>query len=314
MPENEEYQDERLSKSETRELPMPNAKGPFSGRSVTGEYWGQDVQKVGKEGPEKVAIYGSDPALEWFKTDFRIAYKHAHDKIVAVTGREGYGKSTLALWLARAVEPELSVDDIIFSREKLQSRLKNADSGETIVVDEAGISMFAQEWWDKMQREVVKRLVAGRVKGLRIFFVSPHKNMLNNQIRNRRLDQWIYTLPVGRYGRGEAQVKEPKESKYELSVYWKPVMTFKFPKLEGEFWDRYTEKKEKFVDAVWTGEKKDGIDTHKIERFKLIHKMSEEGMTSTKIANYLTIGDSRVRNIRQELRDDDKIREKIEEA
>lgn len=305
---------ERLEKPETRELPMPNLKGPFSGRTYEGKYWGQDIQKVGKSGPEDVAIYGYDAAKEWFKTDFKLAHKYNHDRILAVTGREGFGKSTVAMWMALMSNPNLTVADIIFDKNELSKRLRTAEKGETIVVDEAGISMFAQEWWDKVQREVVKRLVAGRVKGLRVFFVSPHLGMLNNQIRNRRLDMWIYTIPVGRYGRGEAQMKEPQESKYKMSIYWEPRLTFKFPKLENDLWQDYAEKKTNFVDAVWEGETDEG--NKNLEKLKLIYHMDyekDEDYTSHDIAKHTTVGASRIRDLRAELKNNEKLMERVEE-
>lgn len=305
--------DERLEEPEKRQMAMPSKRGPFSGRTVEGEYHGQAFFQEGENGPMRASIYGEDVAKEWFRTDCRIAKKHEHDKIIAVTGREGYGKSTLALQLALAVDEDLSVDQIIFNRDRLEDRLRVADPGEVLIVDEAGISMFSQEWWDEMQRQIIKRLVSGRVKGLRIFFVSPHLKMLNNQIRNRRLDQWFYCHAIGRYGRGEAHLREAIENKYKMDVFWEPRMGLKFSGLEGDLWNKYTEKKNNFVDAVYEGEAEAG-DEADIERCKMICKLGKEGKSSQEIANFLTIGASRVRDYMSRLKNNDQLREKIESA
>lgn len=302
-------EDKRLEKPEIRKLAMPGKKGPFSGRSIEGEYWGQDIHKVGSKGPEDVAIYGSKVAKEWFKTDFKLAAKYQHDRVISVTGREGYGKSTLAIGLGLVANPDLSINDIIFRRENLDERLRTASEGETIIVDEAGISLFAQEWWDKMQRQVIKRLVSGRIKGMRIFFVSPHLGMLNKQIRERRLDMWLYAKPVGRYGRGEAQLKEPHEDKYKLAIYWEPRLTMKFEKIKGELWDKYLKKKKEFTNDIW--ENVGGENVLLKERLRTVHLMSEEGKTSKEIAEYLTISPSTVRNYRQKLEEDSKLAERV---
>lgn len=313
MDNNEKYRQHRniYNEPETEKLPLPSKEGPFSGHRVKGNYWGQDVHRIGESGPVKAPVYGEKVAKKYFSRDFDIALGMEHDRLIAVTGPEGYGKSTLAIHIARAADPDLTVDNIIFGRKTLKNRLQNAEKGETIIVDEAGIELFSQEWYAKVQRDIITELVKDRIKGYRIFFVSPHKNMLNKQIRERRVDGWFYTQKLGRYERGLAQYRESIENPYDMRIFWAPRFSVKFGGIDDDFWDDYLEKKQNYVS---TASRDEEVGGNELDKLKTAHILREKGWSSQEVSEVMTVGASRVRDLWSRLDNNEDLKQEVEEA
>lgn len=104
-------------------------------------------------GPE----YGFE-ALDILAGYIRHRIRKKFDCPIMVTGDERAGKSTLALHLARKIDPDFPIRNICFRIRELNERIDSARPGEVIVMDESGFDLYTQEWWNEFQMNLVKKL------------------------------------------------------------------------------------------------------------------------------------------------------------
>ncbi len=121
--------------------------------------------------------------------------------LIAVTGRMGRGKSTLAAELAYALlGDELSLDKhFVFTREQFHKRLRELEKYSVMVFDE-GVGAHKRKSMEKQQVELVEMMNKIRVYRTVVIFNVPSFWSLDRGIREN-IVFWIY-IPR----RGEALV------------------------------------------------------------------------------------------------------------
>ena len=118
------------------------------------------------------------------------AVRNKFDGVVAISGIEGAGKSTIAFTVAKFVDPtfpgELIGDSsakrhperIVFSGKQIMEAIDKAKIGQAIVIDEAVLSLSASDYATDIQKLLIKKFVLIRKKRLFIFIVIPSIFML----------------------------------------------------------------------------------------------------------------------------------------
>jgi energy-coupling factor transporter ATP-binding protein EcfA2 len=203
---------------------------------------------------QRCAEYGPE-YVQFLAGEMRYRQEKGFDNIIMVTGPERAGKSTFAQHLALALDPQLTLDRITFKIKDFNEAIMKAKDGEVIVMDEAGIDLYSQEWWDEFQIELVKKLQVIGIKHLSLILVIPHRLDLNKKIRDRRVQWWI-NVSIMRHSllRGFVIVREGVGNEWEQDTFWDTVGACRFNGNSGAFWDEYSKKKLAFVDEINSGE------------------------------------------------------------
>jgi predicted kinase len=144
---------------------------------------------------------------------------HHYDAVVAFTGTEGKGKSTLAMRLARlcterAFRAKLVARSrwdpvapwLCYSARDLLEAYRLAGPGHVILYDEGVRGLFAGEQMTPEQRAIVKALALVRETNALLFICSPDIWMVAKQVRGRRAALWMHVVR-----RGLARVHERDE-------------------------------------------------------------------------------------------------------
>lgn len=178
---------------------------------------------------------------------------------IMVTGKRRRGKTTLATKIARQVDAEFRPTNVAFEVEPWNKVLADspyADPDNDIypqsMLDEAGFDLFSQNWMERIQRNIVKKLEVIGIKNLIDWFILPHRKKLNKSIREEMIEYWLH-VGLSRDGlRGIAELRQGVENIWEEEMYWAPVCAFTFedhPK-DDPWWMTYEVSKREFVDKV----------------------------------------------------------------
>jgi hypothetical protein len=245
--------------------------------------------------------YGSE-YLEMVVSYIRNRRNNLFDSLVMITGAERTGKSTIALQLARRLDPDFPLSSVCFKIGDFSKCINEAPDGSVIIFDESGFDMFNQEWWADFQKELIKKLLVIGVKQLVLILCVPHRMEINKKLRERRVAFWINVFTKGDgYVRGHATFRRGIGNEWEEETYWEGLAAFRFGPMTGQFWDEYGEIKRKFVDEVSAGTYHPGYEQNTskaIETRNLaIDALRGRKMTQIEIANAVGLDQSVVSKI-----------------
>ena len=95
------------------------------------------------------------------------------DRVFVYDGREGVGKSTLAMQHAFFIDPALSLDNIVFTTNDFKDRIRNSPKHKAIIWDEAFKGLSSKGALSKENKKIVTLLQECRQRNLFIFIVLP---------------------------------------------------------------------------------------------------------------------------------------------
>jgi hypothetical protein len=100
---------------------------------------------------------------------------HTKDKdfIVCVDGKEGAGKSTLALQVGKYIDPTLDLSRIVFSPDEFREAVLKAKKGQCIIYDEAFTGFSSRASLSPINKVLVSLAMQMRQKNLCILIVLP---------------------------------------------------------------------------------------------------------------------------------------------
>lgn len=126
-------------------------------------------------------------------------YKKNKNWIAAVVGSTGSGKSYSAIRLASAINPNFSVDFVVFSAEEFMALLNSGKpkKGDVIVFDEAGVAVNPREWYTDTNRAINYVMQTFRRDNLAVIFTTPDFEYIDKQIR-KLLHAYIETQRINR--------------------------------------------------------------------------------------------------------------------
>lgn len=171
------------------------------------------------------------------------------DFVMVVDGREGAGKSTLALQMKAIYDGRYNLDNVLFDATSMIKTMRFAPRKSCVVVDEAIISLYKREALKDFQLTLVKAFSIVRARNLFFILVLPNFNDLDPNIRTRA-NYRFYTF-AKRGHRGYLEVYQPKRTPWSSGwLYQELVWTYKFPPLPDEFQTKYDVFKESSLDAA----------------------------------------------------------------
>lgn len=127
------------------------------------------------------------PFLYWA---WRKIHYHEEDALVAVVGKTGYGKSTLAMRFAEVLDRDtngntrFNIDHVIYGMKEFQTMLsKNHPIGSAFVLEEPQTFLNSRDSMTRKNINALRLFSTGRVFRNYIFLTYPKFNRIDKQIR-----------------------------------------------------------------------------------------------------------------------------------
>lgn len=188
---------------------------------------------------------------------------------IMITGPRRYGKSMLAKMIGTRINKEFTTEHMWFkmadfNKALYESTLPKPDVGffPVEIYDEAGVGFSSLQWWQAEQIEALKSFQILGMKQLVAMFVLPHRNDLNNRIRENLVVWWFHV-----HKRGFVQVMRGEPNMWEPEAHWKTEFYLQFPPEYDPGWDAYQVKKWAFIQD-YLNKDKDGPLTKRDAEWK----------------------------------------------
>ena len=103
----------------------------------------------------------------------------------AIVGDTGSGKSYNALTLAKLIDPEFTIRNVVFNPEQFLALLNSGKlkRGSVVVFDEAGVGIPAREWFSLQNKLLGYVLQTFRHENIAVIFTLPNISFLDIQAR-----------------------------------------------------------------------------------------------------------------------------------
>lgn len=151
--------------------------------------------------------------------------KRNQDTYIAVTGREGDGKSALGLTAALALDPDLNPEDVILDHADY-ARVYDPDSRDQVYVfDEAGRLFFNRRWQSKRQVALIQEVMENRQNRNVVFLHLPQFKVLDKYVREGRVPLWFACRR-----QGVAMIRKLRYNAWSEEAYY-PVV------VDEHYWD-----------------------------------------------------------------------------
>ena len=235
---------------------LPEFKLPtINGKSITVGVVSDDYNIGGsRKGKNIVKVY-DNRVIEYIGEMAKKRVHHRFDARVLITGPVRTGKSTTAIAIARAIDPDFPAENIAFRLEdfrEILSRLPQADPKNGVfpvaILDESGVDLYSKDWQTRLVKEMAKVFQIIGKRNITMIMCLPHRHLLTKDIREQ-MHIWVSTRTDLEGERGFAELREAIENIWQLEVFWKPLCGFCFDEVVDGFWMAYELRKDEFIDT-----------------------------------------------------------------
>lgn len=122
------------------------------------------------------------------------------DIVIAVTGEEGVGKTTLAIELAKLTDKNFDFKRNIAylpTHQEIEDKFMSLDKFQTFIIDEAITVLYKQRWADKLQQRIKRMYSTKRFHNIITVMCMPRFTDFTEQIRNHRIKVWFHVIDRG---------------------------------------------------------------------------------------------------------------------
>lgn len=237
-----------------KDVPLPTVRlPPINGKVFTVGLISEDFNIGGsRKGKNIVPVY-DNRVTDYIAEMAKKRIHHKFDARVLISGPVRTGKSTTAIAIARAIDPDFPAENIAFRLEdfrEILSRLPSADPEKGIypcaILDESGVDLYSKDWQMRLVKEMAKVFQIIGKKNLTMIMCLPHRLLLTKDIREQ-MHIWVNTRTDLDGERGFAELREAVENIWQLEVFWKPLCGFCFDEIADDFWKAYELRKDVFI-------------------------------------------------------------------
>ncbi|KKN27598.1 hypothetical protein LCGC14_0862850 [marine sediment metagenome] len=157
------------------------------------------------------------------------------DRLYVITGREGVGKSTFCMQLAYVVDPNLCLNNIVFTPKQFEDRIRNAKKFEAIIYDEGFSGLSSKGSISKQNKQLVRLLMECRQRNLFIFIVLPSFFLLEKYIAIFRSTALFNVLASKRNFKLRYYKVYNYQQKKLLYIKGKTMMDYSKPKISKSY-------------------------------------------------------------------------------
>jgi len=153
------------------------------------------------------------------------------DFVTIVDGREGSGKSVLAMQMGAYLDPRFSLDNIVFTSEEFIKKIKDPKikKGACIILDEAFNAINSRASMTEVNRSMGAVATEMRQKNLFIIIVLPSYFDLDKQFAIHRASSLIHVYLKNNVDRGQYLIF-PRSKKLHLYLNGKKTYNYSKPK------------------------------------------------------------------------------------
>lgn len=123
-----------------------------------------------------------------------------HDLVIAMTGDEGYGKSSLAIQLSKEFDPNFNLlrnVSYLPTKDEMADKFNNLQTKQAFIVDEAIKVLYKLKWQDRLQQLINEMYATERWQSKLTILCIPRYRDLNEQFRHHRVMVWIHVIDRG---------------------------------------------------------------------------------------------------------------------
>jgi len=135
--------------------------------------------------------------LDFVKHDVK---RRNFDSFVLIAGREGFGKTTLALQVALYCDPTFNLSRVCFTPDQFLTAVQNAEKHQAIVFDETMWGLGSRSVMTKINKVLIKVISEMRSKNLYVFMCIPNFFMMDWYISQHRSTGFLYVYKRGFFG------------------------------------------------------------------------------------------------------------------
>ena len=171
------------------------------------------------------------------------------DWLHLIIGKEGIGKTTLAIWTCLAIDPTFNATRIVRDLEELKRVVRNSKQGQAILIDEGALFFFAGDAMTREVKETIKLFTAIRTYNLFICICVPNYYDIVSRIRDHRVKSGCRVVKRGwfwAYSRPSLN-RIKRDKKHNREIFPEPDFRESFPKYEGKIWNNYIRKKQEIM-------------------------------------------------------------------
>src|SRR3990167_5968126 len=191
--------------------------------------------------------------LRLYKVYQNIFFKNL-DHFIVVCGKEGVGKSTLALNIALTFDPTFNLDRVCFSTSEYLQQVGKAEKGQAFILDEGNLFLFSRESYSDTNRILIKLFALMRQKNLLTIINVPNFFTLDPYVRDHRVDTVVYCYKRGNYlgvidkgikklSKDGSRLKTMGGFQYPDGSTWFGSWHSQVPKKTGFSWEKYSKHK-----------------------------------------------------------------------
>lgn len=178
----------------------------------------------------------------YYSNVMRAVREQAWDWITVVTGYEGTGKSTLALWIAHICDSRFNVSQVAWEAEDMAQAIANTEPGGAALFDEGVNGLYAREAMGTENRSLTTMTMVARGRQVHQIICIPNLHNLDHYFREFRVATWIHVTR-----RGLATVHDAVRSPYREGVYWRVRFVHEYPDVPPEIKDPYLSAKMSYI-------------------------------------------------------------------
>jgi ABC-type dipeptide/oligopeptide/nickel transport system ATPase component len=156
--------------------------------------------------------------------------KKDHDWVACIDGEEGCGKSVLGMQLCTYLDPNFTINKIVFNAEQLIDIIKSptTEKGSAILLDEAYSAINARAAMTEVNRSVIAVATEMRQRNLFVIVVLPSYFDLDRTIAIHRTKALFHVYLDAEFNRGQ-YIIFPKDVKRELYHIGKKKYSYAYP-------------------------------------------------------------------------------------
>ena len=230
--------------------------------------------------------------------------KKDYDGFIIITGREGFGKSTLAIQIGNYLDPNFSINNVVFTAQQFQEATESAKRFSCIVFDETMGYLGSRGATSKFNRMLIKIMSEMRSKNLFIILCIPNFFELDKYPAIHRSTGLIHVRKRAHFGsydyrkKKDLYLKGKKFYEYNVSPNFTGVFGKHFPIDKVA----YEHKKQDAINHYQKTEIKDKV--YKNQRNLMINLVLRENyMSREELSNLLGISQQYLGQIAKEIED-----------